>query len=108
MKDLLYTGFPYIYLYCSRGVTKIDNKFQKMSLSGKMLIALLAVIVCSHSMAEVYKVGDSSGWTSLTPPDYKAWAASKTFRVNDTIGTYGLKSQFSYMFCILEKTKDIP
>ncbi|KAG9456453.1 hypothetical protein H6P81_000961 [Aristolochia fimbriata] len=38
------------------------------------------------SVAKVYKVGESAGWTvGAANMDYKAWAASKTFRVGDTI-----------------------
>ncbi|KAL8100223.1 hypothetical protein AgCh_032466 [Apium graveolens] len=33
----------------------------------------------------VYKVGDSAGWTTIGKVDYKQWAATKTFQVNDVI-----------------------
>ncbi|KAH7675391.1 Cupredoxins domain-containing protein [Dioscorea alata] len=37
------------------------------------------------SQGEVYKVGDSSGWTIIGNVNYTAWATSKTFHVGDTI-----------------------
>ncbi|KAH7862833.1 hypothetical protein Vadar_010068 [Vaccinium darrowii] len=47
-----------------------------------MMVALFGVV----AMGEVYKVGESNGWTNTAPIfDYKAWAASKTFHVGDTI-----------------------
>ncbi|PHT29868.1 hypothetical protein CQW23_30539 [Capsicum baccatum] len=36
-------------------------------------------------MGEVYKVGDSAGWSSTGHFDYKSWTGSKTFRVGDSI-----------------------
>ncbi|GAB2213853.1 hypothetical protein Drorol1_Dr00018175 [Drosera rotundifolia] len=56
-----------------------------------MLLAfcmIVAVIALSQPLcrAEVYKVGDSHGWTSIVPhPDYHLWTASKTFNVGDVI-----------------------
>lgn len=47
------------------------------------LIMLLSVAV----NAAVYKVGDAAGWTTIGNIDYKNWAATKTFRVSDVIGT---------------------
>ncbi|RZC91210.1 hypothetical protein C5167_027274 [Papaver somniferum] len=46
---------------------------------------VLAVLYVSSSMAEVYKVGDYSGWTNQNMPDYKKWSASKDFKVGDSI-----------------------
>ncbi|KAB2062006.1 hypothetical protein ES319_A10G124800v1 [Gossypium barbadense] len=37
------------------------------------------------SLAAVYKVGDSAGWTTIGNIDYKQWAATKTFQVGDVI-----------------------
>ncbi|TYJ14603.1 hypothetical protein E1A91_A10G128600v1 [Gossypium mustelinum] len=39
------------------------------------------------SLAAVYKVGDSAGWTTIGNIDYKQWAATKTFQVGDVILT---------------------
>lgn len=45
------------------------------------------------SIGAVYKVGDSAGWTTIGKVDYKHWAATHTFRLNDIIGMslYSLK-----------------
>ncbi|KAL7210257.1 hypothetical protein ACSBR1_031759 [Camellia fascicularis] len=48
-----------------------------------LLVAMFAGL--EVSMAAVYKVGDSAGWTIIGNIDYKAWAASKTFHVGDVI-----------------------
>lgn len=46
----------------------------------------LAVLCVASSTAEVYKVGDDKGWTTLTPiPDYQKWSSSKAFKVGDSI-----------------------
>ncbi|KAJ6406182.1 hypothetical protein OIU84_009831 [Salix udensis] len=37
------------------------------------------------SMAAVYQVGDSAGWTSMGQVDYQEWAASKNFHGGDTL-----------------------
>ncbi|KAJ4955469.1 hypothetical protein NE237_012252 [Protea cynaroides] len=50
-----------------------------------MCVFLLVVTALDISLAAVYKVGDSKGWTSIGQINYTAWAASKTFRVGDTI-----------------------
>ncbi|KAK9139778.1 hypothetical protein Scep_009459 [Stephania cephalantha] len=50
------------------------------------LVVVLAFMAgVEVSMGAVYKVGDSTGWTTIGSPDYKKWAASKTFHVGDTI-----------------------
>ncbi|KAK6130258.1 hypothetical protein DH2020_035999 [Rehmannia glutinosa] len=37
------------------------------------------------SNGDVYKVGDSAGWTIIGNVDYKQWAVTKTFQVGDVI-----------------------
>ncbi|CAK9186388.1 unnamed protein product [Ilex paraguariensis] len=37
------------------------------------------------SIAAVYKVGDSTGWTTIGNFDYKNWSATKTFQLGDII-----------------------
>ncbi|GAB4843416.1 hypothetical protein Ancab_013378 [Ancistrocladus abbreviatus] len=55
------------------------------------LVALVVLVACGlqqlpcPSHAAVYKVGDKAGWTTIGHVDYKQWAATKTFRVGDTI-----------------------
>ncbi|GAB2281084.1 hypothetical protein Dimus_015693, partial [Dionaea muscipula] len=56
-----------------------------VSLEISMVLGVIAIFqpVC---MQEVYKVGDSQGWTSIIPhPNYSQWAASKTFHIGDVI-----------------------
>ncbi|RZC72928.1 hypothetical protein C5167_048417 [Papaver somniferum] len=50
-------------------------------------LLLLAVSALSGSSAEVYRVGDSIGWTNQIPnvKYYTRWAASRTFYVGDYI-----------------------
>ncbi|XP_060180905.1 mavicyanin-like [Lycium barbarum] len=50
-----------------------------------MLLFLMVLVLCVVSMGEVYKVGDSPGWTDIGHFDYKSWSASKNFRVGDSI-----------------------
>lgn len=62
-----------------------------------MMVALFGVV----AMGEVYKVGESNGWTNTAPIfDYKAWAASKTFHAGDTIRTFSLF--FLFYFVIIK------
>ncbi|KAK2980896.1 hypothetical protein RJ640_011370 [Escallonia rubra] len=61
-----------------------------MGLEGmqRRAVALLWVFVAAllqPSVAWVYKVGDSAGWTTIGRVDYKLWAATKTFRVGEVI-----------------------
>ncbi|XP_042516147.1 mavicyanin-like [Macadamia integrifolia] len=49
------------------------------------VILLLVMVSLDFSMTAVYKVGDSTGWTTLGNYNYTAWALSKTFRVGDII-----------------------
>ncbi|XP_059632525.1 mavicyanin-like [Cornus florida] len=53
----------------------------------KRVVAMLLVMLGAMqvSIAAVYKVGDSAGWTTIGNVDYKAWAATKTFQVGDII-----------------------
>ncbi|KAL3507912.1 hypothetical protein ACH5RR_033294 [Cinchona calisaya] len=51
-------------------------------------LALFLLVVSASvqvSIGAVYKVGDSSGWTTIGNVDYKQWAATKTFQVGDII-----------------------
>ncbi|KAJ6955395.1 mavicyanin-like [Populus alba x Populus x berolinensis] len=41
--------------------------------------------LCGVSMATVYQIGDSAGWTSMGQVDYQDWAASKNFHGGDTL-----------------------
>ncbi|XP_051115825.1 mavicyanin-like [Andrographis paniculata] len=48
---------------------------------------LVLIVIFQVCNAEVYKVGDAAGWTTICSPDYKAWAASKKFKVGDSLLT---------------------
>ncbi|KAK9137297.1 hypothetical protein Sjap_007891 [Stephania japonica] len=50
-----------------------------------LVVVLAFMAAVEVSMAAVFKVGDSTGWTTIGNPDYKKWASSKTFHVGDTI-----------------------
>ncbi|KAF6153623.1 hypothetical protein GIB67_027490 [Kingdonia uniflora] len=56
--------------------------FGKRCLISCMIMALALQL----SMAAVYNVGDSVGWSAFDEVDYQKWADSKTFHVGDTIG----------------------
>ncbi|OVA12580.1 Plastocyanin-like [Macleaya cordata] len=57
----------------------------KRSMVLVMMVTVVAAALLQVSMATVYKVGDSTGWTTIGNFDYQKWAASKTFRVGDII-----------------------
>ncbi|XP_011073056.1 mavicyanin-like [Sesamum indicum] len=50
-----------------------------------LLLIVNMIIISGVCNGEVYKVGESSGWTNIAPLHYKSWAASKKFRVGDII-----------------------
>ncbi|KAK1428286.1 hypothetical protein QVD17_17117 [Tagetes erecta] len=50
-----------------------------------MVVAVVTAVITAAMGGEVYMVGDNVGWTSVANYDYKAWAASKLFKVGDTI-----------------------
>ncbi|KAM0027841.1 putative Phytocyanin domain, cupredoxin [Helianthus debilis subsp. tardiflorus] len=58
----------------------------------KMLLFMLLMIDIGSSVmmvtGEVYKVGDSAGWTADSNSNYADWASSKTFRVDDVLCEY--------------------
>ena len=55
----------------------------------------MSMVVCGSLMETVigalHTVGDSAGWTTIGNVDYKQWAATKTFKLGDTIGMYYLQ-----------------
>ncbi|CAA6659158.1 unnamed protein product [Spirodela intermedia] len=50
-----------------------------------LFLAVAFLGLAAPSAATVHKVGDAAGWTIMGNVDYAAWAASRTFRVGDTI-----------------------
>ncbi|KAK3193787.1 hypothetical protein Dsin_025097 [Dipteronia sinensis] len=54
-----------------------------MALAKSAVIFLMLLILAGVSMAAVYTVGDSTGWT--IGPDYEKWANSKKFHNGDTL-----------------------
>ena len=54
---------------------------------GAVLFMMIMVGLCGLSMAAVYNVGDSAGWTILgNGLNYQDWAATKKFFAGDTLG----------------------
>ncbi|XP_062108384.1 mavicyanin [Humulus lupulus] len=49
------------------------------------VLVFVALTLMELSMAAIYKVGDSSGWTTIGNVDYKLWSATKNFQVGDII-----------------------
>ncbi|KAK3193790.1 hypothetical protein Dsin_025100 [Dipteronia sinensis] len=56
-----------------------------MALAKKMLAFLVMTALFGVSMAAVYKVGDSAGWTMMGNVDYDKWASTKNFHSGDVI-----------------------
>ncbi|KAK2648317.1 hypothetical protein Ddye_015806 [Dipteronia dyeriana] len=56
-----------------------------MALAKKLLALLLITALLGVSMAAVYKVGDSAGWTMMGNVDYGKWASTKNFHSEDVI-----------------------
>ncbi|CAI9776322.1 unnamed protein product [Fraxinus pennsylvanica] len=56
-------------------------------LENTVLAVLLLILTSSVkvSIGEVYKVGDSAGWTTIGNVDYKQWSAPKKFQIGDVI-----------------------
>ncbi|KAJ6955393.1 mavicyanin-like [Populus alba x Populus x berolinensis] len=50
-----------------------------------LVVFFLMTALCGVSMATVYQIGDSAGWTSMGQVDYQDWAASKNFHGGDTL-----------------------
>ncbi|KAF7153847.1 hypothetical protein RHSIM_Rhsim01G0274500 [Rhododendron simsii] len=64
-----------------------------------LMVALGGVV---STMGEVYKVGEANGWTNTAQFNYKAWAATKTFHVGDTI-LFQYKKQFQNVVRVTHK-----
>ncbi|XP_004496752.1 mavicyanin-like [Cicer arietinum] len=56
-----------------------------MALVERAMVLSIVMVTMQISYAAVYKVGDSSGWTTLGNIDYKKWSATKNFQIGDTI-----------------------
>lgn len=63
--------------------------FSEKITTNKIMLFMLLIINITSSVVmvtgEVYKVGDSAGWTADFKSSYADWASSKTFHVNDVI-----------------------
>ncbi|KAA8548627.1 hypothetical protein F0562_000311 [Nyssa sinensis] len=53
--------------------------------SRAMALLLVMFAVLQVAFAAVYKVGDSTGWTTIGNFNYTNWAATKSFEVGDVI-----------------------
>ncbi|THG05227.1 hypothetical protein TEA_013672 [Camellia sinensis var. sinensis] len=72
----------------SNSLSRRTNQAMASSAEHRAMALCLAIFVTLQlqvSMAAVYKVGDSAGWTTIGNVDYKNWAATKTFHVGDLI-----------------------
>lgn len=49
-----------------------------------VVCVVLVIYMVVPSLATVYTVGDSSGWTMGA--DYSTWTSGKTFTVGDSLG----------------------
>ncbi|XP_011023469.1 PREDICTED: blue copper protein-like [Populus euphratica] len=58
-----------------------------------LAVSFLATALCGVSMATVYQVGDSAGWTSMGQVDYQDWAANKNFHGGDSL-VFNYNNQF--------------
>ncbi|XP_051128042.1 mavicyanin-like [Andrographis paniculata] len=58
-----------------------------MASSSLYLFVVLIVMVIKMKIVygDIYKVGDTAGWTTIGNIDYKQWAKTKTFRLGDII-----------------------
>ncbi|XP_009761916.1 mavicyanin-like [Nicotiana tabacum] len=70
-----------------------------------MLLFLMVLVFCGVTKGEVYKVGDSTGWTDIGHFDYKSWSASKNFRVGDSI-VFEYNKQFHNVVRVTHKNFD--
>ncbi|KAJ7972791.1 mavicyanin-like [Quillaja saponaria] len=49
------------------------------------LLFVMVMMIIGYSMATVYTVGDSAGWTIVNHPNYTHWASTKRFHAGDTL-----------------------
>ncbi|KAM7462767.1 hypothetical protein LguiA_030888 [Lonicera macranthoides] len=64
-----------------------------MTMGVALLLLVVLLVNCLGINGEVYKVGDSAGWTTVGNIDYKQWAATKSFQLGDII-IFEYNSQF--------------
>ncbi|XWS76399.1 hypothetical protein CRYUN_Cryun01aG0172900 [Craigia yunnanensis] len=71
--------------------------------SAKRIVAFLLMLAFfGVSIGAVYKVGDSTGWTSLGNIDYSKWASTQTFHVGDSL-LFEYNSQFHNVMQVTHK-----
>lgn len=61
-----------------------------MGFAMRLILGLVVFIALRSSQiqGDVYNVGDSDGWTSVSDVDYKHWSDTKQFHVGDTISKF--------------------
>lgn len=65
----------------------MGSSVEKINIGVALFLGLITFgCMLQVSIGDVYKVGDSAGWTIIGNVDYKQWAAPKTFQVGDVIG----------------------
>lgn len=68
-----------------------------MGFAMRLVLGLVVFIASTSSLSngEVYNVGDSDGWTSVSDHvDYKHWADTKQFHVGDIISKFLIHLMF--------------
>lgn len=60
--------------------------------AGIVFAVVLVLCMMVPSLATVYTIGDSSGWTLGS--DYSTWTSGKTFAVGDSLGKFHIYGPF--------------
>ncbi|CAB4308173.1 unnamed protein product [Prunus armeniaca] len=64
-----------------------------MALGKSTLVFMVMLALCGVCFGVVYRVGDSSGWSSRGLVDYNEWTSTKDFHVGDTL-IFAYNNQF--------------
>ncbi|KAJ7007545.1 hypothetical protein NC653_006550 [Populus alba x Populus x berolinensis] len=92
-------SLPVLSLYAPAFLQPIFVVFQEIMANLRktiLVVSFLTTALCGVSMAVVYQVGDSAGWTSMGQVDYQDWAANKIFHSGDTL-VFNYNNQFHNM-----------
>ncbi|KAM1625779.1 hypothetical protein ACFXTH_014124 [Malus domestica] len=66
------------------------------------LIFFVMMVLSGACLGDVYRVGDSDGWTSRGLVDYNKWASTKEFHVGDTL-MFAYNSQFHNVMLVTKQ-----
>uniref|UniRef100_A0A0E0D817 Phytocyanin domain-containing protein n=1 Tax=Oryza meridionalis TaxID=40149 RepID=A0A0E0D817_9ORYZ len=75
----------YLLLSFAAGYTAVRLWKTQMLAAAAAAVALAVLLPARGAAATEHMVGDGNGW--ILGFDYAAWAATKQFRVGDTLGT---------------------